>query len=357
MSIKNQAKIVGVYRLDNVEQSSSAISSAAGFDTILANSLLVVKQMNRQYAVMNSEELKASGDGHKVICYADTKRGSLNKLCGEHIKPLPTENIEEFLAGMVTALNLVEQGEAEGGQLSAVNSGNASGKPTEISESRNELTTEQVQSAIKQALKVVTNAMDKNIDNWVLEASKQLDGSVSQGGFGDEQRLRGLSSQLQDSSSELNKRFQARLIESLHKFNHPEKEQIELIAAQNLALTENDQWDKDSSILNLSAMIEGQAKLDFNQMNRRFCYLINKRVKPEKNIIGPEMMAWCICTAIDEISLGTEQVNALQKVVTDNFAEAMGKIYRDINLLWIGMDIIPQIKLRVWQDDYKPGGE
>ena len=65
----------------------------------------------------------------------------------------------------------------------------------------------------------------------------------------------------------------------------------------------------------------------------------------------------CICTAIDEISLGTEQVNALQKVVTDNFAEAMGKIYRDINLLWIGMDIIPQIKLRVWQDDYKPGGE
>jgi len=354
MNATNQANIAGVYRLDNVESPVSMKSASTSFEGVLEGSLLVVKVIGRQYAIMKPEELKALSSDHQVICYADTKSGSLNKLNGESIKTLPQENIEEFMAGMVTALNMVDQQKAEGANLHSLKN-DTSLEKAEISESRDSLTNEQVQDAIKQALKVVTSAMDKNIDQWILEASNRMMSASSLGGFDDTQRLQGLSSQLMNSSGELSKRFQARLIESLHKFNHPEKEQIDFSDHQSLSLTEDDQWQKHSTILRLSAMITGQTKLDFNQLNRRFSYLINKRIKPEKNIIGPEMIAWCLCTAIDDVSYGTEQINALHKVISDMFAGTMGKIYRDINLLWIGMNIIPQIKLRVWQDDYKPG--
>lgn len=342
--------------MDNVEPPPSIKSVSTSTEDVLADSLLVVKIISRQYVVMKPEELKALGNDHKVICYADMKSGSLNKLNGEIIKALPQDNIEDFLDGMVAALNLVEQGDAEGAELSALKNGTEQENAhPEISESRDSLTNEQVQNAVKQALKVVTCAMDKNIDRWVIEAGDRLMNSTSRGGgFGDSQRMQSVSSQLQNSSAELSKRFQARLIECLHKFNHPEKEQIDL-SNHDLSLAEDGHWHKHSVIMSLSATITGQTKLDFNQLNRRFSYLLNKRIKPGKNIIGPEMIAWCICTAVDDVSYGKEQVGVLQRVISDLFAGAMGKIYRDINLLWIGMDIIPQIKLRVWQDDYQPG--
>ena len=357
MSSIDQTRLAGVYNLDNVEPPASMQSVSTSSEDVLEDSLLVVKIISRQYVIMKPEELKALGNDHKVICYADRKSGSLNKLNGERIKALPQDNIEEFLAGMVTALNLVEQGDVEGEELSTLKNGKAkAAEHPEISESRDNLTNEQVQSAIKQALKLVTSAVDKNIDRWVIEAGDRLMSSSSQGGFGDPQRMRAVSSELQSSSSELSKCFQARLIECLHKFNHPEKEQIDL-SSDDLSLAEDGHWHKHTVILGLSATITGQTKLDFNQLNRRFSYLLNKRIKPEKNIISPEMIAWCICTAVDDVSYSKEQVGALQRVISELFAGTMGKVYRDINLLWIGMDIIPQIKLRVWQDDYQPGNQ
>lgn len=354
MSSYDQPPLADVYKLDTVEPPESMKSVSTESEDVLENSLLVVQIISKQYVVMRPEELKALGTEHKVICYADKESSSLNKLNGERIKTLPDDGLEEFLEGMVTALNLVEQGGTEDAEIDSIpNKETNKVKTSEISESRDNLTSEQVQHAIRQALKLVSRSMDKNIDRWVLEAGDRILNGTTLRAVSDISRTKSVAMQLQSSSHELSKCFQSRLVECLHKFNHPEKEQIDL-SNHHLSLAEDGDWHKHTAILGLSSKVSGQTKLDFNQLNRRFSYLLNRRIKPEKNVIGPEMIAWCLCYALEDVSYNKEQVNTLQSVVSEFFAGSLGKIYREINLLWIGMDIIPQIKLRVWQDDYEP---
>ena len=360
MSPTDTAEAMDIYKLDNYEPPKAEATSSRGVDDIPDNSLVLVR-IGNHHLVMSAREVRNLSKDHSVVCYADQKAATLNKLNGERVKRLKQSTVADFLDGMVTALNLVTTEDAvlpSADETPAAKENSApeaepEPAPEEISECRDHLTSEQVQLAIKKALKLVSRSMEKNIDSWLIHAGDRLTKSASKLGIEDSQRAKSMAMQLQNSSAKLSKKFQTRLIECLHKFNHPEKEQID-ISAQSLSLAEDGDWHKQTAILSLAATVTGQAKLDFNQLNRRFSYLLNRRVKPEKNVIGPEMLAWGICSAIDDMSMNKQQVEALQAVLTQSFQVSLGKLYREINLLWIGMDIIPQIKLRVWQDHYKP---
>lgn len=312
--------------------------------------LLVIKAAGKQHLVLSAQQLKAIGIAHEIVCYADFASHTLKQLDGGHIRDLPKQGVLEFLEGLAAGLNFGKEYPAEEHTEQVKEEEPAEEKPAAISESREHLTPKSVQSAISKAMKYVSRSMDQNIDRWVTEAGSILVADASTNQMVQNQRMLSIAQQLPTSSKDLRKHFQARLLENLQNFNQPKKQAD--LDLQNLRLAEDKHWDS-TAITKLSATVAGEALMNFNQLNRRFSYLLNRRVSPTKNVISPESMAWCLCSALNDMSYSREQAEVVYDVLLEVFSTAMEEIYREVNLLWIEMDILPAIKLRVRHDDYK----
>lgn len=344
-------------------RSDAAAESMDPANDIKKENLIVVRASGRRHLVLSEKQLNAIGIEHKVICYADFATQTLKKGNGGYIRNLPKQGTLEFLEGLATGLGFADTDETvadndrlvkQGPSTKVKESDSTKAAPESapaIAESREDLTPELVQKAVSKALKYVSNSMDKNIDHWVTEAGSLIVQNAATKHIAQDQRMLSIARQLPSSSANLRKHFQSRLVESLQKFNRPVKQQASL-DLQNLQLAEDKHWD-NTAITKLSATVDGEALINFNQLNRRFSYLLNRRISPTKNVFGPEVISSCLCSALNDMSYSREQAEVLYSVMLEVFPSAMEEIYREVNLLWIEMKILPAIQLRVRHDDYK----
>ncbi len=340
--------------LDGLSGSEWMDSGSANTPASNEQQLLLVQSPSKQYLVLKPEDFKAVGNGYQVVCYADTSKRVLNKPNGEFLSPLPAKGIEVFMEAMVKVLSLNTQPNG----VRATGSGGKAKKAvsSQIMEPRGDLTRAEAQAAFRKALQMVSKNMGVHIDFWTAEAGSRLVKAASFKTASQADRARSDARYLQGTAAELAKCFHARLNECLREGRQQEQKPSENLdlSAFNLSVAENEEWHRETAIRTLTASVKGQSQLEFSHVNRRLSFLLNRRVKPEQNVIGPEMLSRCLCAALSDVSYSKDQINALYEVVSDYYASALGKIYHDINSAWIDVGIIPEIKLRVWRDEYQP---
>lgn len=317
--------------------------------------LLMVQSPNKQYLVLKPADFKALGSGYHIICYADSVKGTLNKPSGESLALLPEKGIDVFMESMGKVLALVghQSYQAVPADVGTVRETKKSAS-SQILESRGDLSKDEARAAFRNALQMVTKEMANNIDFWTAEAGARLVKSTVFKSDKQIQRAKSDAQYLRSTSTGLTKCFHQRLNQCLREGKPEDKREQMHLAAYNLSMAEDQEWCQESAIRVLTGSVTDQAQLEFSHVNRRLSFLLDRRVKPEQNVIGPAILSWCLCSALGDVSYSKEQINSLYKVSTEFFERSVGKVYHDINQLWVEMGIIPEIKLRVWRDEYQP---
>ena len=273
----------------------------------------------------------------EVICYVDADPGELTKP-NSFLKKLINDSSEEDFADDV---------------LSAVNLVNAMENPSECAEEKNQksdensaqntphtLTPDCARAALGQAICITSTAIENHIDRWLATASDQLLHIKKHAKDSPSQT----AAELRDSNIQLVRAFRYRLMQSVHRSNLLQEEQTSA-AGNTLSQPENNDSKTTVKLKPLAPSADRKTHPVLNQLNRRFSFLLQRSPTQSKNLFGPEALASCLYAAISDVHLHKDQMDALHGVIKQSFNGVLDNIYREVNLYWMSMNILPQLTL------------
>lgn len=118
---------------------------------------------------------------------------------------------------------------------------------------------------------------------------------------------------------------------------------------QGLSLVDEEALDQEILVGRMSSAAAAETQTQFSKLNRRFCFLLNRRIMPVDSPLSPKSQAKCMTEALDSIEVPEPARRILHKCLEQEFSNALGYLYSEINEMLIDLEILPDIKHHVWR--------
>lgn len=304
--------------------------------------LMLVEIFNKSEAshfrFMNASEIANLKPKHRILYQTDIANApdiAFQPAAGA-LEQADAETAE-FLRNIETALNSI-----------------GSVKLTEKKKSSEQPERHKISSISSYAMDAATDAffdvMEQNIDRWTYDASSNMLSTVGMSGASDITSERREAAGIQVKSNKFNTEFRAFFIESLVSFKCEEPTEAES-AQPTLELVGADHWKSHNIEPLLSREYEGETKVEFCQLNRRLSVILDRNLTPDENVLGPKAIARTVAMALNECNYSREQREVLEPIIIADFNQALERLYRQINQIWIELDILPEIRLQILKSD------
>ena len=101
----------------------------------------------------------------------------------------------------------------------------------------------------------------------------------------------------------------------------------------------------------MSAQANAETQINFSQLNRRYCFLRNERIKPKDNPLGPWIQGQLMLAAVDRIPVEADVRVTILRAIEKHFTEYLSGLYAELNEHLVAMDVLPTIKHHIWRTD------
>lgn len=118
---------------------------------------------------------------------------------------------------------------------------------------------------------------------------------------------------------------------------------------QGLSLVDENALDKEILVGRMSSVAAAETQTQFSKLNRRFCFLLNRRIMPVDSPLSPKSQAKCMTEALEILDVPDRVRQILHQCLEQEFSNALGYLYSEINEMLIDLDILPDIKHHVWR--------
>jgi hypothetical protein len=118
---------------------------------------------------------------------------------------------------------------------------------------------------------------------------------------------------------------------------------------QGLSLVDEEALDQEILVGRMSSVAAAETQTQFSKLNRRFCFLLDRRIMPVDSPLSPKSQAKCMTEALDSIEVVEPARRVLHKCLEQEFSNALGYLYSEINEMLIDLEILPDIKHHVWR--------
>ena len=116
-----------------------------------------------------------------------------------------------------------------------------------------------------------------------------------------------------------------------------------------LSLVDEEALEQEILISRMSSRAASETQSQFSKLNRRFCFLLNRRIMPMDNPLSPKSQAFCMTEALEALDIQDNARRVLLNALEQEFANALGYLYSEINETMIDLGILPDIKHHVWR--------
>lgn len=280
-----------------------------------------------RYQFINSADLDKLGKGYRILFRADVDAGSLFRIAPTpKVLDLPDVGTETFLAGIETALNIIEP---------------------DKDFSTDDIRSKAIAScAMDAATDAFFSQMEQNIERWTYDASSKMLGSLASKRTDSLTKFRREAADIHVKFDLLNTEFRAFFIESL-VIADAENSNTEAakLTFDELEISEN--WQKLNIQPQLMNEYEGHTKVEYSQLNKRLNHILGHKVHADENVLGPKAVSKTLALALEACNFTSNQLETLEPIIIADFNGSLERLYKHINTIWIGLDILPDIKLEI----------
>lgn len=118
---------------------------------------------------------------------------------------------------------------------------------------------------------------------------------------------------------------------------------------QGLSLVDEGALDQEILVGRMSSVAAAETQSQFSKLNRRFCFLLNRRIMPVDSPLSPKSQAKCMTEALEILDTSDRVRQVLHQCLEQEFSNALGYLYSEINEMLIDLEILPEIKHHVWR--------
>ncbi len=116
-----------------------------------------------------------------------------------------------------------------------------------------------------------------------------------------------------------------------------------------LSLVDDEALEKEILVKRMSSRAAAENQTKFSKLNRRFCFLQDRRIKPIDSPLSPQSLANQMTQVVDPLEVPEKVKALLFQALEQEFANALGYLYSELNEMMIDLGILPEIKHHVWR--------
>ncbi|GEM_PF-2967577 len=116
-----------------------------------------------------------------------------------------------------------------------------------------------------------------------------------------------------------------------------------------LSLVDRESLEQQIIVERMAGGAAAETRSQYAHLNRRFCLLKAKRIKPVDSPIGPKAQGKLLVDALDAIDVSSEVRILGLRVMEQHFPEALGYLYLTLNEKLIEMGFMPEIRHHIWR--------
>lgn len=116
-----------------------------------------------------------------------------------------------------------------------------------------------------------------------------------------------------------------------------------------LSLVDTQVFEQELLVERMAVRASIDTQMQFTQLNRRYCFMRDRRIKPADNPLGPTLMGRVLLAAIESSDLPPRAVGELITLLEQRLTSALGQLYSDLNSALIKRGILPGLKHHIWR--------
>lgn len=127
------------------------------------------------------------------------------------------------------------------------------------------------------------------------------------------------------------------------------KQELAKEKGYTLELLDTQVFERELLVERVAVRAGIDTQLHFNHLNRRLCFLLNRRIKPADNPLGPHLIARMMLKVFSSIGLKGPVLYELIRAMEDYFTNGLGQLYSDLNAELVRRGVLPDMKHHIWR--------
>lgn len=224
---------------------------------------------------------------------------------------------------------------------------------TGIRESRDTLPAEVVESALAVCQKATETCLSKILQIAIDDAISHILRDAGTGSIEEQQASHRIAGQLSDRLDAVRQHTfeEFELLFSGKKALHGDLGSTDEMDELGLSLVDHESLEHQIVIERVATRAQGDTKSDFSLLNRRFCLLKDRRIKPEDSPLSAKALTHCISQGVAACDIGVMGQLAVFRSIENFLGDQLKHLYLALNAQLVELGVLPDIKHHIWRTD------